>query len=203
MHPPTIHAHSWAEFRLYLTVTPCPRCAGGSLSLPENQAASAADGDQNKIIATCKSCLGSCEFRVVLPDDAGLADRDDLYPIINPTDEPSRIIDVGQWITLFRVLLESAGKEKNKIEARRLGFEAAQCLEEAIKFYDDNDLPPEQALFTEATRRWMRDHPEQFSRERLMALRGNLPKSTFTPTRRTHRAEKPDRPAWWKFWRSP
>jgi hypothetical protein len=97
--------------------------------------------------------------------------------VVNPTDEPSRILDVGQWIVLFRMITERAAREIDKIQARHLGIEAAQCLEEALKFYDDvdNDLPPQEALFTEASRTRFRKAPEQFSRRRLIDLRAKLP----------------------------
>ena len=68
---------------------------------------------------------------------------------INPTDEPSEIIDVAGWVTIFSLIAKSAADESDKIESRKLGYEAAQCLEEAIKFYEEgNDLPPENAFFS-------------------------------------------------------
>jgi hypothetical protein len=56
-------------------------------------------------------------------------------------------------------------------------MDAAQCLREALKFYDDedNDLPPRNALFHEASRRRFWDHPEEFSRQRLLNALSRLP----------------------------
>jgi hypothetical protein len=74
------------------------------------------------------------------------------------------------------MMTEAAGKEKNKTEARRLALEAAQCLDEALKFYvEDNDLPTKDTFFHHGSRQRFRDHPEQFSRQRLLHLRSKLP----------------------------
>jgi len=96
--------------------------------------------------------------------------------VVNSTDEPSWILDVAQWLTLFSMMTEMAGKESDKTAARRLSLEAAQCLDEALKFYEeDNDLPPTEAFFHQGSRDRFRDHPQQFSRQRLLHLRSRLP----------------------------
>jgi len=97
--------------------------------------------------------------------------------VVNPTAEPSQILDLGQWLTLFRMLTETAGHEASMTDARRLSLEAAQCLDEALKFYDDadNDVPPVEAFFGEDSRDRFKAHPEQFSRRRLLHLRSKLP----------------------------
>jgi hypothetical protein len=95
---------------------------------------------------------------------------------VNASDRPSRIIDVAQWLILFRTIGEAASRTTDKVEARRLGYEAAQCLEEALKFYEpDNDLPPATAFFHESSRDMRCAHPEEFSRERMVGLRNRLP----------------------------
>jgi hypothetical protein len=129
------------------------------------------------------------------PARGGAADADGPT-VVNPTDEPSRILDVGQWILLFRMSLEAADKEVDKVLARRLGIEAAQCLEEALKFYDevDNDLPPPEAFFDEASRERFRDAPEQFSRRRLIELRSKLPSPSTIRSRPSAGKKK----SWWR-----
>jgi hypothetical protein len=96
---------------------------------------------------------------------------------LNPTEEPSHILDVGQWIMLFRLFEQQAAGAPSKVEARVLNLKAGACLNEALKFYeeDDNDLPPGSAMFTDSTRRRFREAPEQFSRRRLIGLRATLP----------------------------
>jgi hypothetical protein len=94
------------------------------------------------------------------------------------------------------MITEAAGKTADKAQARHLGLEAAQCLEEALKFYDDvdNDLPSTEALFTEASRQRFRDHPEQFSRRRLIELRSKLPSAATMRSRLT----SPGKKRWWR-----
>ncbi len=186
-----LEAHSISEIHLYLAVTACDACGGGPLECgPETRPAS--DGFLS--LMQCASCGHKRQFAFTLPAGEQLRDRDALYPTISLHDEPSKIIDVGQWITLFRVRLEASGREDSKIESRRLGLEAAQCLEEAIKFYDDNELPPDEAVFCDSTRTRLREHPEQFARQRLVDMRAKLPalsRDTGSPQRK--------RP-WWRFW---
>ncbi len=197
-----LHARSVAEAYLYLMATPCEKCAGGPLRSAGKRDMTEFERGTLAIESKCDACTHRREYAFDLPEGiAADPDRDDLYPVINPTELSSNILDVSQWITLFRVILEAASTEANKVEARRLGYEAAQCIEEAIKFYEDNELPPKSAFFHDATRAHLRDHPQQFAKQRLLDLRAKLPQTT---TMRTHvtrdaRADHPHRP-WWRFW---
>jgi hypothetical protein len=102
---------------------------------------------------------------------------------VNPTREPSQIIDIADWLTLYtitaaggRAAVESARTLPERGAARRQLIEAAQCLDEALKFFDDdNDLPREESFFTPASRDRFRNHQELFTRQRLVSLRGSLP----------------------------
>lgn len=126
---------------------------------------------------TCRTCEHSMVKTFLVP--AGTeGDPASETAVVNPTEEPSRLLDVGQWIMLYGVIIEAASKEKDRPQARHLELEAAQCLDEALKFYDDpeNDLPPPEAIFTEPSRRRLRSAPEQFSRRRLINLRAKLPR---------------------------
>ena len=119
---------------------------------------------------------------------------------INPGAEPSRIIDVAQWLTLFRVVSEAAAAQSDPSESRRLGYEAAQCLEEALKFYrDDSDLPPPEALLHEQSRHQLRERPNLFARSRLINLRAKLPTLTEMEQRLASSGHRRPR-KWWKLW---
>ena len=73
-------------------------------------------------------------------------------------------------------LLTHPANAAGRAVARQMQIQAGTCLEEALKFYDaDNDLPPEDAFFTDAGRRQFREHPESFLRGRLISLRAMLP----------------------------
>jgi len=169
-------AHSLAEVYLYLLATPCATCGRGPLRGGEaERCADPAGGVTVGVAATCGSCRSVTRWKFQL---SGLpqAVPADQAPVVNSTNEPSRMLDVAQWLTLFRMMTETAGKELNKPAARRLSLEAAQCLDEALKFYEaDNDLPPKDSFFHDGSRERFRDHPEQFSRQRLLHLRSKLP----------------------------
>ncbi len=170
-------AHSLAEAYLYILATPCASCGRGPLRGSEAELAND-DGEACavSIAVTCGSCQGLTRLRFRLPTPPEPIPAQQA-PVVNPTAEPSQILDPGQWLTLFRMLAETAGHEASKSGARRLALEAAQCLDEALKFYndEDNDLPPVEAFLGKDSRARFKAHPEQFSRRRLLHLRSKLP----------------------------
>ena len=169
-------AHSLAEAYLYILATPCATCGRGPQRGGEAQPyADPAAAMTVGVAATCGACqsLTPMKFRLSGAPQAVPPDR---VPVVNPTHEPSRMLDLAQWLTLFRMMTEASGQEENKTAARRLSLEAAQCLDEALKFYEeDNDLPTKDAFFHDDSRERFRNHPEQFSRQRLLHLRSKLP----------------------------
>lgn len=197
-------ARSLAEVYLYLMATPCTLCARGPLQGEDPQPQrTGTTGLVLHMQVTCAACRATSTLGFELPADAGMAGADPL-PEINPTLEPSRLIDLAQWITLFRSIADAAAREGDRQEARRLGIEAALCLEEGLKFYDedDNDLPPREAFFTDATRARLREHPEHFSRRRLRELRAKLPTISRMASRtRALAGAAPAKRPWWKFWK--
>lgn len=189
-------AHSLAEAYLYLMATPCASCGQGPLKGLDARVVSEKERSVTVAIAArCAACQSDTTKAFLLPGGLG-SEKSGEAAIVNPTDEPSRILDVGQWIVLFRMITEAASKETDKTQARHLGIEAAQCLEEALKFYDDvdNDLPPSEAFFTDASRERLREAPEQFSRRRLIDLRAKLP--SMAAMRASVSARKKKR--WWR-----
>ena len=175
-----LRAHSLAEADLYLQAIACPRCGSGPVASihSEDESADAISAVQRTEVGLCASC-GS-ELRVVFQFPSSPRSADPT--VINPTEEPSRIIDLGQWITLARVFADRSAKSADPQHARRLNLRAAECWDEALKFYDDpeNDLPPPEAFFCEVSRERFRTHPGQFSRKHLLHERSKLP-SAFRP----------------------
>jgi len=194
-------AHSLREIGLYLRATACPTCARGPLIAKkpvdagepsdEGQRRQAANAALVPVEALCRACGATTDWTFSVQRGA---DPSEGTPgnAINDGDEPSRIIDVGQWIMLSRRFMEDADRETDKVRARNLRIEAGECLEEAVKFYDDpdNDLPPAGAFFHETSRKRLRQAPEQFSRRRLIELRAKLP-SPFTRNKEAAKRTKP------------
>ena len=200
-----LRANSWSEAYLYLKVTPCTDCASGpwELDTPDD-----ATGDgPRRLRAHCAHCGAAREFTFECdPTDADAAIEGLSLEPVNPSDEPSRIIDLGQWLSLFYTFVDSATKTADKGEARRLTFQAAQCLDEALKFYaPDDDLPPESAFFTDRSRQAFADHTGKFAREKLRLMRRKLPDLRLMTRRLARDADDDNTPRgkrWWQFWRS-
>lgn len=177
MTDPPLIAHSIVEAYYYLMATPCASCQEGPLVGAEAVFSEKDDGEvMFSIDVTCGACgaleTSAFQLRPKTAENEGVGSA-----VINPTEEPSRIVDVAQWITLSHVILEDAKRETNKVRARQLSLDSARCLDEALRFYDDadNDLPPPEAFFLEASRRGYQEHPEEFSRQRLIDLKSRLP----------------------------
>ena len=199
---PSLPVHSLTEARLYLQVTPCPACAAGPLIADPRGIIDDPDHFGLTVPTTCKTCGQSREIRfdtrqvgapesasppageVFAATDSNDAPSPTVPDPINPTDEPSRVIDVVGWLTLHSIKVDAAqaaetgdtGNPAGRVATRRMRIEAAQCLGEALKFFDvDNDLPPEDAFFFDASRRRFRESPEHFTRQHLIDLRRRLP----------------------------
>ena len=125
-----LHAHSPAEAEYYLKVTPCPGCAKGPWEIQVRRP----EQDARSMSARCQNCHIERRFEFFCPEQDP-AEANPEGDVINASDEPSRIIDVGQWLSLFFFLIDSAAKSPEKAETRKISFQAAQCLDEALKFY--------------------------------------------------------------------
>jgi hypothetical protein len=199
-----LEANSLAEVYFYLMVTPCPNCGRGPLRAPDAQSPAGDRGEVVVLEAVCRSCKHEARLEFAVPAERLAAARGalgDSIPEINPTDRPSTIIDVAGWVTLFRMVTEAAAKTEDKAECRRLGYEAALCLEEALKFYDDDsELPPDRALFAESSRERYRDNPHLLARSRLINLRAKLP-TLDAMQKRLLGLERARKRPWWKIWK--
>ena len=171
-------AHSHAEIHLFCRATPCPACGRGPLEAQDpSQECRQTVEHTATVRVLCQACGEPSEFSFGLPPDPPSDPAGELE-IINPTEEPSRIIDVSQWITLYAVLHEESARASPPTRKRLLELQAGQCLDEALKFFDDeeNDLPPPSAFFDDSARDRFRDQPQEFSRQRLINFRASLPK---------------------------
>lgn len=174
-----LNVHSLNEAYLYLMVTHCASCGDGPLHGEGGQIVDSLESKESykkiEVKAACRSCFDIQTYTFLIPVDQAQVDADQPNRI-NATAQPSQLIDVASWITLYQMLCESAKQESNKTKMRNFRIEAGYCLEEALKFYSDqNDLPPETALFLDSSRERLRNNPEQFSRTRLINLLAALP----------------------------
>ena len=189
-----LEAHSLNEVRYYLMVSPCPLCGKGPQEITHPQSVQA--GQTSTIQTNCKNCEQAGEIQVICQTKLGEGYEGDA---INPADEPSRIIDLGQWLSLFYLLIESAATDSSRTSARRGGYQGMLCLSEALKFYGDNELPPVEAFFTKTTRDIFHRHPEKFTRQGLRDMQSKLPTPASMAARVASDQQRTSR-RWWQFW---
>jgi hypothetical protein len=190
-----LQAYTLNEARCYLHVTACEACGAGPWELDPPRTDPAG---LTTIAATCHACSRRATFAFRIAHDVPPTGPE--AETLNPTDQPSRIIDPGQWLGLFYLRLEMASGGTSKAESRREGFRASLCLGEALKFYEDDELPPEAAFFAEASRAAFREHPSKFARQRLRDMRAKLP-TLEVMAANLARDERRQRRKWWQVWR--
>jgi len=176
-------------------VTPCASCGKGPWEIDTAEGPDPADA-QMVIRAHCRQCNTTREFQFVCELEIPEGDPES----VNPSAESSRIIDLGQWLSLFYLLVESAAKEDAPTATRRTGYRAALCLAEALKFYGDDELPPRSAFFTETSASAFSEHPKKFAKQKLRDMQSKLPPIAKMARRVARDGESP-RPKWWRFWR--
>ncbi len=173
-----LQVHSSNEVRYYLLATPCEVCDAGPCVL-HAAVPGPSPAEPQLARATCQACQSGR----ILPFVSEYEPADPDSPCISPVDEPSSVVDLDQWLGLYYQLAELADRQDDSRRARRTTIEAALCLAEALKFYEeeDDELPPQSAFFTDATRQAFRDHPQNFPRQLLRDLQAKLPPTPDWP----------------------
>ena len=193
MTPQTLPARTLNEVRCYFLVTPCQACGKGPLhaDLPSG---SSYQGPL-AVAARCPDCAASEESSFDI--ERGLPADPPRSELISLSDEPSRIIDLAGWGGLFYMFLSAADRQSDRIAIRRLGHQAALCLVEALKFYEDDELPPPSAFFHDLSRTAFHEHPQKFARQRLLDMKAKLP-SLASMEHRLEQDQARQRQSWWQ-----
>jgi hypothetical protein len=173
-----LEAHTLTEAKLYLKVTACEKCEHAPPQVQNSAVRHQQPSNANfvQLSEPCPSC-GAVRKLVFAIEQPNRARVDGRPAAINSTEKRSRIIDVGQWLTLSQLCMQESRSELDRSRARLLNLQAAQCFDEALKFYDDpdNDLPPPDAFYRDSSLRRFREFPQQFSRSRVMSEKAKLP----------------------------
>ena len=198
-----MQAHSLAEIHLYLMVRSCKTCAGGPLRGAATAKEPGAARSLVTVQAKCSSCNEESYLLFEIPGESeGVGAETGGGRRINPCGDASRILDVVQWVTLARIMGEAADRASDRLEARELGCDAGECLDEALRFYDaQSELPPGSGLFAEHSRQRIKDRPELYIREALIGARGKLPVRR-TGMRESGRGSRSGGRRWWQWWRA-
>jgi hypothetical protein len=190
-------AHTLNEVRYYLTVAVCPSCGKGPREVDRTEGPDRASR-LAVVTARCRCCSRQDRLEFLCHHDVPAEGVE--AETINPDEQPSRIIDLAQWLSLFYLLVESAAGDSSPATTRRQGYRAALCLAEALKFYGDDELPPPSAFFGQGSAEVFRLHPEKFARQKLRDMQAKLP-ALAVMARRVARDERSSRRPWWRFWR--
>lgn len=147
----------------------------------------------------------------LMPSASGTASPTAIREI-NPTEEPSRALDVGEWVQLARFYLGRIERLKDPLERAQLLLDARQCLEEALKFYGPgDDGPPPGALWSEASRGKVAEQPDVYARTSLAGMLERMPpmkelrkvdaleQKAFEKSLRQEAAKRVGK--WWQFWK--
>ncbi len=188
--------HSIAEAYLHLKITRCPACRQGPLRESEDLTRTPSAPGGWTLNAVCEGCgvKQSVYFEIQPPPSRA----DAASTIINPTPSRSEAIDLLGWLTLSQAIIEACEKEKDKQAGRQLAYEAALCLDEALKFYNaTEELPGEDAFFSPESLNRFRSHPERFAKSQWRQRRLLLPDLAAKVQPAKSRGAR----RWWRFWR--
>ena len=191
-------AHTITEVDYYLMVNPCPQCGKGPM-VRTDTSCSPQSGEIVAVEAICNACSARTALRFACENQlppGGLESQ-----CISPVNQPSRIIDLCQWLSLFYRLIESAAAQVSSYQTRQNGFAAALCLAEALKFYGDDELPPESAFFSPQSLDAFHQHCEKFARQRLRDIQAKLPALPVMAYRLSQDLIPRSKKKKWQFWR--
>ncbi len=191
----TLQAFTLKEIDYYLMVTACSFCGKGPQVIAPGETPS--PGKPEKIKTRCRHCNQGNSLEVVYSNESNEAQSD--CELINPTDKPSRIVDLSQWLSVASLLSDEAFADQENAYPGRRGYQAMLCFSEALKFYDDNEIPPLEAFFSEATLEIFHEHPEQFAKQRLRDMQVRLP-GPIDLDRIDPSGDGRYQSSWWKFW---
>ncbi len=203
-----VHVHGVQEEYFYMMVHPCA-CGGPWLS--QGQEVKEEGGlVHHHVSAACFKCGQERTFHFRLDERPGPKD-----PIraINPTDAPSRALDLAEWLGLAQFYLGRIDRLDAKVEKAQSLLDARQCLEEARKCFGPQDeQPPASALWSEKSRQAAAARPEAFRRSTIEGMLDRLPplerlrqadsldQKTFKQAVRERAKERVGR-KWWQFWK--
>ena len=190
-------AHSILEAHLHVMLQVCPKCAAGPLAVSDDETEEEHIDSIIRLDCACPACGEKAAYRFRIDSRWAAASEP---PRINPTDQPSKLIDVAQWLTLYHILIARSKEASDRTASRGEAYQAALCIVEALKFYEpDNDLPPAAAFFSDQARAQARAHPAFFARDKLLSMQTGLPDLRATSAVTDSKSAR----KWWKFRQKP
>ena len=171
-----LEAHSRDEARQYVALARCRRCRGGPLEPIEF---GPADPKSTTLDLTvfCARCGAESQFQFTLLKVSSVAAGGET--IFSSFAEPSRILDLADWLTLYALREDAASNAEDRANARNLRLQGTACLKEALKFFghepEHQPLPPETAFFREESKARFIQNPQHYARERIVGMLSKQP----------------------------
>jgi hypothetical protein len=203
-----VYVHSVQEEYFHMMVHPC--ACGGPWQGETQEVGDGARPVRHRVEATCFKCKAQRTFHFAL--DAPQGPKGPIRQI-SATPEPSRALDVVEWLDLAQFYLGRIGRLEKAVERAQSLLDARQCLEEAMKFYPASAQdPPPAAVWSDRSRQKAAQHPDLYRRASLETMLSKIP-----PMDRLRQADKMEQREfqkalkdrakkhvgrkWWQFWR--
>lgn len=160
----TLKAHSPRELNLFIATRSC--VCGGETEMAVQGIFVVNGSLEERRLVKCRKCGKKVvfSFRVT-------AGADTPWKAVNPTAEPSELLDVTQWaIYVYYYMEQFAAADRRHDEPKQYEAlsEISKGLHEILKFYPDGEAdPPSAALFSENSRRRYDALRPWFRRENL------------------------------------
>jgi hypothetical protein len=147
---------------------PCPQC--GDLAVAWREALVDRDGVlARRYAGACERCGADREFLFGLPDRP-TPPQPGAPVTFGPHDEPSVLLDAGEWLLVADFCAEAAGATSGAAARESLDV-AVAALAEVLKFVPaDADEPPPTAFWTDRGRAEHARSPGRFRRDRLAVV---------------------------------
>jgi hypothetical protein len=169
-------ARTNAEAHIYMELQPCDACGetgfdpGSSTLIYEGDLASRYEG-------SCPRCGNVRTFLFRIPEEPVLPDEDEDEPDFGG-EEPSELIDAGEWMWLADLVAASSPAEPDSLDddVRQTVLIdlriAAAAVSEVMKFLPpEADTVPLNSFWTDRGRAAYSEQPGRFSRGRLEVVR--------------------------------
>ncbi|GGN85875.1 hypothetical protein [Nocardia rhizosphaerihabitans] len=164
-------ARTNAEARLFLRLRPCATC--GVARCEFRSSVITADGPASRYVGECAACGTRREYVFRLPERI-------LPPPAEQVrfgaDEPSQLLDPGEWLRYSRICADQAGPDdpERTATARHALATALAAVTEVLKFIPvDAPSVPAAAFVTTEGRALFAAEPGSFDRDRLAAVRAH------------------------------
>lgn len=161
------------EAHLYMDLHGCPQC--GNVDVVWAEGLVDVEGVAGRRYdGVCPGCGVRREFVFALPERP-TPPRPGQQVTFGAQDEPSTLLDAGQWLAIADMMALAAGLAVPAPERQESLAIAVACVDEVLKFLPEGAEEPPASAFRSGDGRAERDRdPGRFRRDALLRLRADL-----------------------------